>query len=117
MENSQYIHLIPLSTRGTGRGESSVRERPEPQLLLGDLPEPGEAVGLDNQDKDDQAAEDHQLEVGHQSMRDLDVEGMGGPAGGDVEHDRKQGDERGAEERAEDRADAADDDHEQDAER
>src|SRR5690242_21427368 len=41
----------------------SVRERPEPQLLLGDLPEAREPVRLRDQEEDDEAAEDHQLDL------------------------------------------------------
>ena len=47
----------------------SVRERPQPQLLLADLPQPGEAVRLDDQKEDDQPAEHHQLEVGRNRAR------------------------------------------------
>src|SRR5688572_17745888 len=46
-----------------------VRERPEPQLLLGDLPQPRQALGLDDQKQDDQAPEDHQLDLLHQRHR------------------------------------------------
>src|SRR6478609_4108692 len=41
----------------------SMRERPQPQLFLRDLPDPRQTVGLDDQEEDDQAAEHHQLEV------------------------------------------------------
>src|ERR671930_1182390 len=41
----------------------SMRERPQPQLLLGDLPQPGQAAGLDDQKKDDEPAEGHQLDL------------------------------------------------------
>src|ERR1051325_11198821 len=36
----------------------SVREGPEPELFLRDVPHPGEAGGLDDQEEDDQPAED-----------------------------------------------------------
>jgi hypothetical protein len=49
---------------GMQRSMDSVRERPQAQLLLADLPQPGQAVRLDDQEEDDQAAEDDQLEVG-----------------------------------------------------
>src|SRR5438477_10407153 len=40
-----------------------VRERPQAQLFLGDLPQPGEAVRLHDQEEDDERAEDHQLDL------------------------------------------------------
>src|SRR4029453_11225819 len=91
----------------------STRERPEPQLLLPDRPQPREAVRLDDQEKHDECAEDH----------GLDVRGGGGglrnakPAGDLVEHQRQDHDERGAEEGAEDRSESADDHHEEQLER
>ena len=48
---------------------SSVRERPQPELLLGDLPEPREPVRLDDQEEDDEPAEDHQLDLLQQRHR------------------------------------------------
>src|SRR5712692_5689327 len=91
-------------------------EGPQAQLFLGDLPEPRQAQGLDDEEKDDQPAEDDELEVGHYGMRDLDAEGVLDRPGRQVEEDRQQRDESGAEEAAEDRAHAADDHHEQDPE-
>ena len=44
---------------------ASMWERPQTELLLRNLPQPREAVGLDDQEKDDQAAEHDQLEVRH----------------------------------------------------
>ena len=107
---SAQTHLVLIVL-----GSVSVRERPEAELLLSDLPEPREAVRLDDQEEDDQRAEDDQLEVGRR--------GSGSRVAGKsacvdhVQEDRQQHDEGGAEERAEDAAQAADDDDEQDLER
>ena len=40
-----------------------MRERPEPQLLLGDLPQTRQAVGFHDQEEHDQSAEQHGLEL------------------------------------------------------
>jgi hypothetical protein len=37
-----------------------VRERPDPELLFPDLPQPGKPVRLDNQEEDDQCPDDHE---------------------------------------------------------
>src|SRR5580704_1913882 len=95
------------------RPAASMGERPEPQLLLADGPEPRQAVGLNDQKEDDQRAEDHRLQIGHQINRNLEP----GKARRVVEKNRQQHNESGAEEGAEDAAEAADDDHEQDLER
>src|SRR5258708_1588289 len=42
-----------------------IRKRPDPQLLLADLPEARQSPGLDDQEEDDEAAEDHGLQVAH----------------------------------------------------
>src|SRR6516162_8491679 len=39
---------------------SSVRERPHPQFLFSDLPQPGQSVRLDNQEEDDQGPDNHE---------------------------------------------------------
>src|SRR3954471_14808981 len=92
-------------------------ERPQAQLLLGDLPQAREPVWLDDQEEDDEAAEDDRLAVGNHGMRHLDAERAFQPLRREIEEDREERDEGGAEERAKDRADAADDDHEEHAER
>src|SRR5690349_17428454 len=94
-----------------------MRKRPEPQLLLKDLPQAREPVRLDDEEEDDQAAEDDRFGVRHHRVRHLDAERGLERFRDQVEEDRKERDERGAEERAGDRADAADDDHEEHAER
>src|SRR5260221_14141061 len=93
-----------------------MRERPEPQLLLGDLPQPGQAVRLDDQEEDDQAAEDDGLGVGHERVRYLYPQRGLQRLGGQVQQDREEGNEGRSQEGAEDRAHAADDHHEEDAE-
>src|SRR5512139_3682359 len=59
--------------RRAGGGFVSVRERPQPQLLLADRPQPRQAVRLDDQEEDDQRAEDHELGVGDRGGADLDA--------------------------------------------
>src|SRR5580704_15798115 len=95
------------------RPAASMGERPEPQLLLADGPEPRQAVGLNDQKEDDQRAEDHRLQIGHQINWNLEP----GKARRVVQKNRQQHNEGGAEEGPEDAAEAADDDHEQDLER
>src|SRR5262245_48678027 len=90
-----------------------VRKRPQAQLLLGDLPEPREAVRLDDQEEDDEAAEHHELDLLLQRHRHVEADGVGRIG----EEDRHHHDEGGAEEGAEDAPQPADDDHEQHEER
>ncbi|HBY45373.1 MAG TPA: hypothetical protein DEG70_03855, partial [Chloroflexi bacterium] len=42
----RYVHAGRCGSRGDA---ASVRKRPQAQLLLADLPQPGEAVRLDDQ--------------------------------------------------------------------
>src|SRR5260221_11329478 len=87
-----------------------MRERPEPQLFLADLPQPREPARLDDQKETDQAAEDHVFEIG----QDVDRQGQPEQGADAVEEQGQQGDEGGAEEGAEDAAEAAVDDSEED---
>src|SRR5438105_13402170 len=64
--------LRACSEMRNGSIPTLMRKGPEPQLLLGDLPQAGEAIGFDDQEEDDQAAEDDRLRVGHHRMRHLD---------------------------------------------
>src|SRR5260370_17715527 len=91
----------------------SMREGTEAQLLLADGPEPRQTVGLDDQKEDDQRAEDHRLQIGHQIDRNLQP----GEARRVVEKNRQQHNEGGAEERAQDAAEAPQHDNEQHLER
>src|SRR5690348_7242159 len=43
----------------------SMRERPQPQLFLRNLPKSRQSMRLDDQEENDQRAERHQLEVGN----------------------------------------------------
>src|SRR5688572_30669949 len=90
-----------------------MRERPQPELLLADRPQPGKAVRLDDQEEDDQRAEDHGSEMRGQGGIDRNAEGRPQV----VKDYRDDDDEGGAEEAAHDRAQAADDHHEQELER
>src|SRR5262249_22149234 len=92
---------------------SSMRERPQSQLLLGDLPKSGEPVRLDDEEEDDESAEDHDLELLLQGNGHRHAEGMGGVG----QQDGDEHDEGGAQKGAEDTAQTADDDHEEHQER
>src|SRR5438477_7856536 len=102
---SAPIHMPRVLIVSSSR---SVREGPQPQFFLADLPEPREAVRLHDQEEDDQRAEHHQLDLllqGDRQSQPQVVRGVG-------QEDRDQHDEGGAEERAQDAAEAADDHHE-----
>src|SRR5262245_3937477 len=59
-----FMPVSPLSAeRLMSPNDLSVRERPEPQLLLRDLPEPRESVRLDHEEENDQATEHHELDL------------------------------------------------------
>src|SRR5215471_5554852 len=92
---------------------TSMREGPETQFLLADLPQPGQAVGLDGEEEEDQGTEDHQLEVRGKGLADTAAKKR---VGGDVQQDRQQHDEPGAEEGPQDASHPADDYHEEDLE-
>src|SRR5712691_12026066 len=94
----------------------SVRERPQPQLFLGDLPQARKAQRLDDEEKDDERTEQDQGQVGHQPCGKGEAERALDRGGRKVHEDRQEHDEGGAEERSQDAADAADDDHEEDPE-
>jgi len=69
--NDRSRHSLKTLRLGHRR-PSSVRERPEPQLLLADGPESRQTIRLDNQEKHDKRAEDHRLQIGHQIDRNLE---------------------------------------------
>src|SRR6185312_13105316 len=96
---------------------NSVRERPESELFLGDLPDARQPMRFQDQKKDDQSAEYHQLEVRSDAGGDIQMQRVVEKGDADVQRDRQQHDEGAAEESSQHRSDAADDDHEQDAER
>src|SRR4029078_11755903 len=90
----------------------SVRKRPHPQFLLGNLPQPGKAGRLRNQEKHDQSAHDHKCDVLN-----------GRRMQGETEFGRHETKDNGqdvdtgrAKERAEQTAQTANNDHEQDRE-
>src|SRR6266702_5614412 len=67
-------------TRGFADFASSVGERPHPQFLFSDLPEPGEPMGLDNQKEDDERTDDHEGEMFDRRGVDSQAEQAGGGA-------------------------------------
>ena len=81
--------------------EVSMRERPQPQLLLADLPQPGEAVRLDDQEENDEPAEYHELEVGNRALGDVQAQVAVEKAHRDTQDDRQQRNEGTAQEGAE----------------
>src|SRR5579871_6846391 len=90
-----------------------VREWPHPQLLLANLPQPGKTVRLDRQEKDDQGADDHQLDVFGGCGANRYTQRIGQAP----QHDGQAPDQGRPEKRAGQAAKAADDYHEKDAER
>ena len=60
-----HLRLVKDSARSLpkAQGLALMRERPESQLLLRRHPEPGETMGLDDQEKDNQRPEDYQFRV------------------------------------------------------
>src|SRR5688572_9997594 len=114
----------PAATKTATRAMSSVRsfmslsfvlvrERPQAQLFLADLPQPRQSMRLHDEKEDDQASEHHQLDVllkRHVHVQPDHVRRIG-------EKDGHEDDEGGPEERAQDAAEAADDDHEEDEKR
>src|SRR5690242_20233371 len=91
---ARVLFISPILLRKEGASIApSMRERPQAQLLLANLPQPGQPVRLDDQEEDDQPAEDDQLQVGEGGVRELHPEDVRQPARGDVEEDREQRDE------------------------
>eukprot|EP01022_Parablepharisma_sp_SALTPOND_P036534 TRINITY_DN997_c0_g4_i1.p1 TRINITY_DN997_c0_g4~~TRINITY_DN997_c0_g4_i1.p1 ORF type:complete len:1552 (+),score=442.93 TRINITY_DN997_c0_g4_i1:2334-6989(+) len=107
------VPALPTLNR---RCAASVRERPQAQFFLGDLPQPGQSVRLGDEEEDDQRAEHHQLDMRHRGVGERQVQQLGQRWQGVVQEDRQQQDEGRAQEGPEDAAHTADDDHEQDAE-
>src|SRR3982751_6880805 len=66
--------LRVCSEMRNGSIASLVGKGPEPQLFLGDLPEPSQTVGFDDEEEDDQATEDDGFGVRHEGVRDLHAE-------------------------------------------
>src|SRR5512144_3026129 len=98
----------------TSTSTFSMRKRPDPELLLPDLPEPGEAVWLDDEEDDDQRTEADQLQLAQEPRLHIPAHHC---VEGPVQEQREESDERRAEERAHHRTQATDDDHEEDLER
>jgi hypothetical protein len=79
-----------------------MREGPQPQLLLTNLPQPGKTMWFNDQEKDDQRPKNHQFDLRDQRWRQgIAKESMENL----VEKDRQQGDEDRPEEGAENRTD------------
>src|SRR5688500_19025730 len=56
---------------------SLVRERPQSELLLRDLPQPREPVGLDDQEEEDEPTEHHQLDLFGEGHGQVQSHGVG----------------------------------------
>src|SRR6266496_5877712 len=76
---------IPARGGNCGECAPSVRERPHPEFLLANLPQPREAVRLDDQEENDEDTDHHELEMldGRGVDRKLEVFGC------DAHHDRQ----------------------------
>src|SRR6266481_1190557 len=111
-----FFMLVSPRVVFRSRNKVLVREWPEPQLFLGDLPQARKAQRFDDQEKDDERAEQDQGEVGYQPRGKGEAERALDRGGREVHEDRQKHDESRAEERAQDAADPADDDHEEDPE-
>src|SRR5215831_985405 len=120
MEPSFGVYsLFPLVIRRTAPANiaQSVRKRPEPELLLADLPQAREPERLDREEEHDQRAENDERQVRHQARGQREPEGVLDRVRREIEEDRQEHDEGSAQERPQDAAYPADDDHEEDAER
>src|SRR5919199_4519530 len=56
----------------------SMRERPQPQLLLADLPQPGQTMRLHDQEEDDERPEHHELDLLLERDRQRESRQVGG---------------------------------------
>src|SRR5206468_4316427 len=92
---------------------ASIREGPDAQFLLPDLPESRQSEGLDDQEKNDQGSGDHIGQMFHRRGPDRQSERLGGGA----DDDRQDVDQGRAEERADQATKPADDYHEKQDER
>src|SRR6202162_4471803 len=116
---SLFLQVIGMNSRayyspnchGWENPPASVGERPEPQLLLGNLPQARKAQRLDDEEKDDERAEQDQGQVGDQPCGKGEAERALDRGSRKVHEDRQEHDEGRAEERSQDAADAADDDN------
>src|SRR3712207_7931869 len=87
----------------------SVGERPHPELLFADLPEPREAVRLDDQEEDDESANDHEAQVLYGGRMDGDAERPEQGRQDKAQPDRHDVDEGSAEKGADQASEPADD--------
>ena len=88
-----------------------MRKRPKSQLLLDDLPQPREAMWLDDQEEDDQNPEGRDFNMLGENRRQIE------PIHQYVFHSNwHENNKTGAEERAKDASQTANDDHEQNEE-
>src|SRR5450830_959326 len=92
-------------------------ERPQAQLLLGNLAQARQPMRLNNQEENDQPAEQHELDMRHRRIGERQVQERRQRWQHVVEEDRQQQDEGRAEEGTKYAADTTNDDHEQDAKR
>src|SRR6185295_1667986 len=86
--------IPPPGRRHACCNAKSVGKRPQAELFLRDLPEPREAMRLDDQEEDDEPAEDHQLEIRDRALGDAQMQARIQEAYGHREHDGDQRDER-----------------------
>src|SRR5450830_1541207 len=72
--------------------DSSMRERPQAQFLLGDLPQARQTMWFDNQEKDDQAAKQHELDMRHRGIGERQMQQHRQRRQDVIEKDRQQQD-------------------------
>src|SRR5438067_12905718 len=90
----------------------SVRERPDTEVAPDVPPQAVQALGLHDEEEDDEGAEQHEAEVRNQVQDGLRLEEYSAERlHGVADHDGQQRDEDGAEDRAQHGAEPADDDH------
>src|SRR5215831_6976055 len=93
---------------------TSVREWPDTEVVADVPPQPVQALGLHDQEEDDEGAEEHEAEVGDEIEHGLRREEHAAERLHRVaDDDRQERDEERPEDRPQHRAEAADDDHRQ----
>src|SRR5215470_19227758 len=91
---------------------SSVRERPDAEVVADVPPQPVQPLGLHDEEEDDEGAEHHEAEVGNQVQHGLGREEEAPERLHRIAYrDGQERDEDGAEDRAQDGPQASDDDH------
>src|SRR5450830_354500 len=110
-----FMNMSPLSIGISN--QQLVRERPQTQFFLGDLPQASQSMRLDNQEEDNQRAKQHQLDMRHRGIGERQVQQLRQRRQDVIEKNRQQQDECRSQKSAQNATDTTDDDHEQNPER